>query len=526
MMGDIITIPKDTDPNVWLQEQLNKYIYDPAGFVQFNYPWGRTGSKLEKHHGPDVWQAELMTYLSNELKLRIADLKEGPIQIIRASGHGIGKTALIAWLIDWFHNTRPHPQIVCTSNTFTQLTTKTWRELSLWHKMGLTGPWNKWTSEKFARIGQESNWYASAIPWSKDRSEAFAGAHEDHVMFLMDEGSLIDEMIFQVTEGAMTTGERIWIVFGNPTRNSGPFYEAFHKRRHRWNRGHIDSRTSRMIQEFGGMKKVNEWLEDWGEDSDFFKVRVRGLFPDQSSMQFIASILAETAKERTLERDISDGAPRLIGVDVARYGDDQSVLCKRQGLHVLPLMKWRESGPNWVHTFARIIQQEAEQWNADAIFVDDIGVGGGITDNLRAWGVPGVYRVTANERATNNEKFADLRMEMWWKCREWIKDADLPLVDWHGREETELYDDLTGPEYGFDGRGLWRLESKDDMKTRSLASPDCADALVHTFAHRIKTEGEKRADVQVQLVKAYREKERQEANKIAGKGGFKWQHRR
>ena len=515
-------------PNQWLQEQMNKYIYDPAGFVKFNYPWGHTGSKLEKHPGPDVWQEDLMNQISYELKQRVAGIKEGPIQIIRASGHGIGKTAQMAWLIDWYHNTRPHPQIVTTSNTLTQLTTKTWRELAVWHQMSLTKEWNKWTATKFARIGQESNWYASAIPWSKERSEAFAGTHEDHVMILMDEGSLIDEMIFQVTEGALTSGECIWVVFGNPTRNSGPFYEAFHKRRHRWNRGHIDSRTSRMIREFGGMKKVNEWLQDWGEDSDFFKVRVRGQFPDQSSMQFIASILADSAKERTLQQDISAGAPKVIGVDVARYGDDQSVLCKRQGLHVLPLMKWRESGPNWVHTFSRIIQQEAHEWGADAIFIDDIGVGGGISDNLGAWGVKGVHRVISNERATANDKFADLRMEMWWRCREWLKDADLPRVDWHGREEIELYDDLTGPEYGYDGKGLWRLESKRDMKGRQLASPDCADALVYTFAHRIKTFEEKHADIQTKMVQVYREKERQAAYQGAQRGGgkFVWGHRR
>ena len=525
MMGDIFTRPDGISPNQWLQEELNKFIYDPAGYVKFSYPWGQIGTKLEHHTGPDVWQLELMDQLSHELKLRVAGLKTGPIQIIRASGHGIGKTAQISWLIDWYHNTRPHPQIVTTSNTLTQLTSKTWRELSLWHQMSLTRDWNRWTATKFSRIGQEANWYASAIPWNKDRSEAFAGTHEDHVLILMDEGSLIDEMIFQVTEGALTSGECIWIVFGNPTRNSGPFYDAFHKRRHRWNTGHIDSRTSRMIQEFGGMKKINEWLQDWGEDSDFFKVRVRGQFPDQSSMQFIANALADAAKERTISRDISHGAPRLLGVDVARYGDDQSVLCKRQGLHVWPLMKWRESGPNWVNLFARIIQQEALDWNADAVFVDDIGVGGGVVDNLRAWGMKNVISVIANATATNSDKFHDLRMEMWWKCREWLPDADLPQVDWHGKDESELYDDLTGPEYGF-VKDKWRLESKDDMKSRHLSSPDCADALVHTFASPVKTDDERHQDIKIQMVRDYRERERQAANKENHKGGFKWNHRR
>ena len=512
-------------PDEFLQRKMETFIFDPAGYVKFNYPWGQAGSKLEDHIGPDVWQEELMNYLGSELRLRASGIKEGPVQIGRASGHGIGKTAQIGWLIDWFSNTRSNPHIVCTSNTLTQLTTKTWRELSRWHEMSLTRNWSRWTATKFINKKHPSDWYASAIPWNKDRSEAFAGTHEDHVMILMDEGSLIDEMIFQVTEGALTSGECIWIVFGNPTRNSGPFYDIFHKRRHRWNLAHIDSRTTRMIQEFGGMTKIKEWEQDWGEESDFFKVRVRGQFPDQSSMQFIASILADAAKERTLQRDISAGAPKLIGVDVARYGDDQSVLCKRQGLHVLPLMKWRESGPNWVNLFSRIIQQEANDWNADAVMVDDIGVGGGVVDNLRAWGVKNVISVIANATATNSDKFHDLRMEMWWKCRDWLPDADLPQVDWHGREESELYDDLTGPEYGF-VKDKWRLESKDDMKSRQLASPDCADALVHTFVTRIRTAEEDHQDLQVKMVQAYRERERQAANKAGNKGGFKWQHRR
>ena len=375
-------------------------------------------------------------------------------------------TALISWIILWFISTRQFPQIVVTAGKKEQLTSKTWRELAKWSKMAINGHWFVWTSTKLEHALYPDTWYASAIPWSKNAPENFAGTHEEHVLVVYDEASAIDDVIWEVTDGAMTTPGAMWIAFGNPTKNTGRFHACFNKFRDLWRRFQIDSREAKKANR----RLLDLWVKLYGEDSDFVKVRVRGVFPSAGDLQFIPSEDVQAAIDRVSKGHEKYG--KVLGVDVARHGTDQSVFVLRQGRKQLKLKKMRI--PDTMQ-LAALVAEAINDWQPDAVFVDATGIGWGVVDRLHQMGFTQVIGVQVGERAMAPERFYNRRAELWFKMREWIQDGGDLIND------TDQFTDLTGIEYGFDGQNRWVLESKDDMKERGLDSPDTADALALTF---------------------------------------------
>lgn len=447
-----------------LIEAVSGFYSDPLGFVLFVFPWGEEGGKLADKY-PDEWQIKVLKELG-EGTLTATEA----VRIAVASGHGIGKSALVSWIILWFISTRPHPQIVVTANTKGQLETKTWRELSKWQKLAINSHWFEWTATKFYLKAHPETWFAACVPWSKERSEAFAGTHEDHVLVVFDEASLIDDSIWEVAEGAMTTKGAFWVCFGNPTRNTGRFRECFGRFRHRWAAHQVDSRTAKMTNK----SEIDQWKDDYGEDSDFFRVRVKGEFPRASSMQFIALDSVRSASERAIsEKDIHHSSI-VFGVDVARYGDDMSVICIRKGQAVLEIKKYRELN---TMELSSVVSQAISEYRPAAVFIDSGAMGAGVVDRLRQLGFR-VTEVNFGSRAADDKHYANKRAEMWGRMREWLKTGSLPA-------DKELMNDLTAPEYSFDMKERIILERKEDMKKRGLASPDSADALALTFAEYV-----------------------------------------
>ena len=462
-----------------LAHDLGAFFTDPLGFVLYAFAWGQ--GELAEHHGPDDWQRELLYDLGDN-----CITAEEAIRLATVSGHGIGKSALVAWVILWAMSTRPHLAGVVTANTASQLEDKTWRELSIWHKRAINKHWFKWTATKFYQIDHPETWFVSAEPWSKERPEAFAGLHAEHVLMIFDEASAIDDVIWETAEGALTTPGAIWAVFGNPTRNSGRFHGCFHRFRHRWLTRQVDSRSARMTNK----AQLNQWIADYGEDSDFVRVRVRGVFPRAGSNQLIPSDLVEAAKDKSLREEVYRSAPLVFGLDVARFGDDQSVLTKRQGLYAQEQRKWRGLD---LMTLAGIVAQHIDKDQPDAVFVDMGGLGAGVVDRLHQLGYDQVIGVDFGGVPTNSAEHVNKRTEMWCGVLDWLKNGGALPPD------QELADDLTGPEYGFTGdKGQLVLEKKSDMKKRGLASPDCGDSLALTFAHPVA----RRADVNARSNKA------------------------
>lgn len=474
-------------------EELAVFADDPLGFVFYVFPWGEPGTALEKEEGPDDWQIKVLFQIGEAVKRNnaLGDLAEA-IRVAVASGHGIGKTTLVSWIIWWFISTRPHPQIVVTANTVAQLTTKTWRELAKWQKLARNGAWFQWSAQKLAAKWAPETWFASAVPWSKERAEAFAGTHEKHVLLIFDEASAIEDVIWEVAEGAMTTLGAMWVAFGNPTRNTGRFRECWRRFKARWFTLQVDSRTAKMANK----KQLQAWLEDYGEDSDFFRVRVKGEFPKAASSQFIAEDDVEAACRR-FERalrikqakaeasnydpenvrlgmdDVEDESePLILSVDVARFGDDDSVVVLRRGFLATIRARWNGLSTDQL---AAKVSEFIVDLEPDAVFVDEVGIGAGVVDQLRALGHE-VIGVNGAFKPVDERAYYNRRMEMWDLMRKWLRKGGMIERD------QRLIEGLTAPEYGFASRAnLMQLESKDDMKARGLPSPDEADALSMTF---------------------------------------------
>ena len=433
---------------------------DPLGFVRYAFPWA-------DGEGPDDWQREQLAEIGETVRSA-----EAATLFANATGHGVGKTTFAAWLVLWAMSTRPHLAGVVTANTQAQLRDKTWRELAKWHKLAINSHWFKQTATHFYQVDHPETWFVAAVPWSKERPEAFAGLHAEDVLVIYDEASAIDDVIWETTEGAMTTPGAMWFAFGNPTRNTGRFRECFGKYRHRWCGRSVDARSAKMANP----KQIAQWREDYGEDSDFFRVRVKGEFPSASSCQLIPADVVDAAMARQFPLDAVRHFPRVWGVDIARYGDDATVVFERQGRAAKILHEARHRDlmaiANWL----------AHHWREtapDAVFIDDGGVGGGVTDRLRELGFAPIA-VNFASRARDAENYANIRAQMWFEMAEWLKDASIP-------DNPRLRDDLIGPEYAFTAGGERRqLESKDDMKRRGLASPDLGDALALTFAMPVR----------------------------------------
>lgn len=452
-----------------LEHKLAEFQADPLGFVRWAFPWGEAGTPLQHATGPEKWQADTLDQIAGRLARKGRKL---PILIAVASGHGVGKSALVAWLVIWGMATGRDTRGVVTANTEIQLKTKTWAEMAKWFRMSPVREMFRLTATAIQARDPEraKTWRIDMVPWSLSQTESFAGLHNLglRVLLVFDEASAIPAEIWEVAEGSLTDKdtEIIWAVFGNPTQPAGRFREAFGRRRHRWITRHVDSRETSLTNE----GQIAQWIADYGEESDFVRVRVKGEFPRTSSRQFIPGDRIDAARQR--RNDTDPEAPRVLGVDVARFGDDQSVILLRQGDRIEGEIQ-RFQGIDLMQLAGHVAERIAND-GPDAVFVDGAGVGGGVIDRLRQMNLR-VHDINGGEAARRSREFLNRRAEMWSRMRSWLKTGDIP-------DDSTLAADLTGPEYGFDAKGRIQLERKEDMKRRGLASPDAGDALSLTFA--------------------------------------------
>ena len=482
--------------NIAMLEDLSdpKLSDNPFNFAMWAYEWGE--GDLKDFPGPRKWQREVMLDVAGYLKTcrKKQDLKESLPDFFRcaiASGRGPGKSALVGMLAHWFISTRIGGSVWVAANGEPQLRTKTFPEIAKWVARGLNGHWfevnsmsiqpAKWFKEMIESPVQKGGlgkstryYYASGQLWSEENPDAFAGAHNnDGEMAIFDEASGIPDRIWTVQEGVFTENipDRFWFCFSNPRKNSGAFFETFNKNRDLWRTRQIDSRTVEGISH----STFENIIKQYGEDSDEARIEVKGEFPLRGETQFIDGQKIRDAAYRETYQD--PGAPLIMGVDVARFGVDKSVIAFRRGRDARSI-PWEVYEKLDTQQLAAKVAHAIRRYNPDAVFIDGGGVGGGVVDSLKAMRFK-VIEVQSGGSAEDKNKYRNKRAEMWGLMNEWVEVGCLP-------QDDNLMTDLGGPSYSWHPiTGQLIIESKDDMKKRGVASPDKPDALAHTFARPV-----------------------------------------
>ena len=465
--------------------ELESMAEDPLGFVDYAYQWDK--GELKGRYGPRDWQEKIWADIGEALR---APPNADGSRIIRwavASGHGIGKSAWMSMTRDWGQSTAVDTKVVITAGTEPQLKTKTWPEMAKWHRLSIAGPLFdfKATSVNAKDPRHSDEWRADMIPWNDQRPEAFQGLHNlgKRLIILFDEASAIASSIWEATSGALTDADTdiIWIAFGNPTRRDGEFAQCFEEDSG-WKTMNIDSRDV----EGTNKEYLEEQVKRYGEDSDRTRVRVKGQFPRQGMMTFMVEEDIRTCM-RNMDPPVHMEQPLIMGADVARFGDDKSVILFRRGpdASTLPMQKY--AGIDTM-TFAARIIEAIRRYEPDGVFIDEGGVGGGVVDRVRSLGyhVVGVNFGKGSDRGVQfetgiaGERYGNKRAEMWGSMREWMRKEGSSL-----ETDPETLKGMSAVEFGYNRREEIILESKKDMKRRGLESPDEADALALTFAYPV-----------------------------------------
>ena len=463
----------------WLASVSN----DPYAYVLGAFPWGEPDSRLADCPGPEPWQEAQLKRIRDRLA---AGASRGlVIQEAVASGHGVGKSALVAWLIKWAVDTKPDTVGVVTANTETQLKTKTWVSLGKWHHLSITKDTFKLTATAYFHPDHERTWRVDMVPWSERNTEAFAGLHNlgRRIILIFDEASAIPDMIWETAEGALTDKDTqiLWCVYGNPTRNTGRFKECFPGGQFSeiWHTTQVDSRSV----SFTNKDQIAQWMRAYGDDSDFVRIRILGLFPRVGEMEFFNAEDVATASTRDAISGISD--PLALGVDVARYGKNSSVIYPRKGRDARTYERQRYQGLSTVQLAERVFEANF-QYHADGIMVDGGGVGGGVVDQIRAKALH-CFEVQFGSKddtphlvwGSAGEKYANKRSGMYGACRAWLKTGCIP-------NDPALLKQFSSIKYTINRRDEIQLISKEDMlKLDPDLELDDIDALVLTFAHAL-----------------------------------------
>ena len=453
---------------------------DPLKFVLFTFPWGQKGTPLEHFAGPRKWQREVLQNLADHIKQNNGKVDFDTFRMATSSGRGIGKSALVSWLVIWMLTTRIGSTTIVSANSEAQLRSVTWAEITKWLSMSLNSHWfevsatrvmpAKWLTELVERDLKMGTryWGVEGRLWSAENPDAYAGVHNfDGVMLIYDEASGIDDTIWSVAAGFFTenTPNRFWLAFSNPRRNAGYFYECFHSKRDFWSTKIVDARSVENTDK----QVYQQIIDEYGPDSTQAHVEVYGQFPNASDDQFIGASVVDEAMRRAPHKDPS--APVVIGVDPARFGSDSTVIAVRQGRDVTTIKRFK--GDDTMTVVGHVIEA-IETYKPALVVIDEGGLGAGIVDRLKEQRYK-IKGVNFGNKSKNPLMWGNKRAEMWGEMREWLKTASVP-------HDRFLKNDLTGPMMKPDSKGTIYLESKKDMKARGLASPDAADAIAVTFA--------------------------------------------
>jgi hypothetical protein len=461
----------ETDENMDVGEWLSSVAHDPVRFVMEGFRWNE--GELRGSEGPTEWQRWLLESIRDGLKT-----PGEAIKIAISSGHGIGKSAALSWITLWALSTMPDTRGIVTASSEAMLMTRFRAELRIWYR--------RFRAQQFFSMGatsltsadpeHEQVWRVDLLPNNPSRPEAFQGLHNKgrRILLLYDEASAIENVIWESCQAIATDedAEVVWICAGNPLRPEGFFKDIFEKYGDTWRTRHISSLTV----PFTNKAEFARWARDYGEDSDFYRTRVLGEFPKIGSTQFIGPAEVDAAMGRELVPQYREQL--TVGIDVARYGSDESVIFARRGHDCRSIAPMRFRGLPLDQFEDRIVAFCNAHGPVGMICVDGTGVGGGIVDHLRRRG----YLVTDVQfggkavDAIDGCRYANQRAYIWARMRAALPYLALPNL-------PELKEQMCSLQYFFSKTtDAILLEAKDAMRRRGCPSPDLADALATTWA--------------------------------------------
>ncbi len=436
---------------------MKRYQHDPVKFA-------REVIGME----PDEWQCELLQSVADP-KIRRVSCR---------SGHGVGKSSAVAMAAIWHVLMRVPSKTVVTAPTSAQLFDACFAEMKNIAKR-LKPPFNELLEIKSDRIELKSapeSTFISCRTSRQEQPEALAGVHSPSTLLLADESSGIPESVFEAASGSMSGIHSTTVLTGNPTRNTGFFYDTHNRLKENWHTMHVSCVDSNRVSE----DFINDMKNRYGEDSPAYHVRVLGNFPPSESDTVVPVSLIDHAMKNDVK--IHEDTVSIWALDVARQGNDSSVLCKRQGPVIHPLTVWNNLD---LMQLTGAVKAEYDAVSSSKkpveIIVDSVGLGAGVLDRLRELGLP-ARGLNVSERSVQRETYINLRAELWFKCKAWLEGMDVKIP-----HDDRLWAELAAPRYHFTSSGKIQVESKEAMKKRGINSPDRADAVCLSLANEMTT---------------------------------------
>ena len=446
---------------------------------------------------PVVFFREVLDFEPDDWQRKAAmDLAKNPKVSIK-SGQGVGKTGMEAATFLWFLSCFQYPRVVATSPTKQQLHDVLWSEISKWMSNSpLLSQIFIWTKTYVYMKGESKRWFGVAR--TATRPENMQGFHEENMLFIVDEASGVAEPIMEAILGTLTGKNNKLLLCGNPTKTSGTFYDSHTRDRALYKVHTVSSEDSERTNK----ENIQSLIKKYGYDSNVVRVRVRGLFPKQEDDVFI-SIEAVEGRAKS-KYEIPDGKGMsyvMLGVDVARFGDDETCIYLNNRGNIRLFRKRR--GQDLMSTVGDIVMayQSINKSTLDYkgkiyVNIDDTGLGGGVTDRLKeVKKEEGLYRmvvvpINAAERIETDMKegkeaakyYNNLTTHMWACFRDLLKSGDIVIED-----DAETFGQLSSRKYRVASNGKIEIESKKEMKARGIGSPDRADAItLSTYLGKMK----------------------------------------
>lgn len=423
-----------------------------------------------------TWQQYLIL-----LTVKDAVNYQGPRRISIASGHGIGKSCVLAMILIWFLYTHYLSQIGCTAPSKEQMFDVLWKELSRWIDALPPRVKNSFemTSDKIRIKEKPNEWFARAKTAKKDAPEALAGVHGDHTLLLVDEASGVADEIYEVAEGSMTNENYLMILISNPTRLTGYFYDTHNhaKKSQRWAHLTFSSEDSPVVEPDYCTRKLED--NEMNRESDNYRVRVRGVFPKADSVDTKGYVALLNDSDINQIADVENDNfiyPILLGVDPAAEGSNKTTWVIRDRFKAKIIL--REEVSNEM----KIAQKTLTLMNLFKIkdkyvWVDNFGVGANVAKHLALAGqnVNGVNVGDRCPKEKDNDAYLNIRARNYFRLKQWLRQGGELVADkiWQNQFKAIRFRSTLS--------GKVQIMSKRDMRQEGYPSPDEMDALMLTF---------------------------------------------